>query len=180
MENFLIIAITSENYYPNESERINSILTSGEADRVHLRKPDWSQEEIETLINEINPELWDRIVLHDHFELVEKYPIGGIHLNSRNPIKLEGARSVSKSLHSLEEIETANNFDYFFISPVFDSISKPGYKTKFQLKELERKIKGKKAIALGGVTPEKFPLLKEAGFYGAALLGHFFPQPKDN
>ena len=186
---FLIIAVTAPGFYLEEASKINSILANNEATFIHIRKPGSTVGEIETLINEIKPEFHKKLKLHDHFELLEKYNLGGIHLNARNPEApekfnfpniIKGNMSVSKSIHSLNEIECTEDLDYFFISPIFDSISKKGYKSAYDLNILATKIKRKRAIALGGVTPDKFPLLKGLGFYGAALLGHFFPPTRGN
>lgn len=175
MDDFLKIAITTPHFFPGEAERIISILQNREVDLVHIRKPESTAYDIKELLDEIPEELHPRLKLHDHFSLLDKYELGGIHLNSRNSQLYPGAKSVSGSIHNLDEIENTDMLDYFFISPVFDSISKQGYKAAFNLDLLSSRIRGRKAIALGGVTPEKFPMLKSLGFYGAALLGHFFP-----
>lgn len=175
MKDFIVIAISPPAYYPDESERINALFESKQIDFLHIRKPDWTRPQIELLISRIKKEFYPYIKLHDHFELLDKIPLGGIHLNSRNMNPHPKAKSVSKSIHSLQEISDMDELDYFFISPVFDSISKAGYKAAFEFKILAEKISGKKAVALGGVTPDKLPLLKKTGFAGAAMLGHFFP-----
>ena len=177
---FLKIAITGIDFCPGEAKRIQEILTKGEADYVHIRKPYATAKETEQLIKEIGFDLHKKLKLHDHFELLNKYDLGGVHLNSRNPIPHQKAKSISKSFHSLIEIEKAERYDYFFISPIFDSISKEGYKAAFDLKDISKFIQGKKAIALGGVTPDKIPLLKNLGFSGAAMLGYFFPPTNGN
>lgn len=174
MNKFLIIAITRPDFFREEAGRINQILSLGEADFVHIRKPGAKAIEIEKLLNEVNTDLYPKIKLHDHFELVGKLDLGGVHLNSRNPEPPSQVKSLSISCHSLEEIPEGDKFDYFFLSPVFDSISKPGYKAAFNLKDLSEAIKDKKAIALGGVTPNRFRLLQQLGFTGGALLSHFF------
>lgn len=171
---FLIIGITLPDFYPDEAKRINELLYNNEADLIHIRKPYANEEEIENLLNKVDPSLHNRLKLHDHFELLEKYNLGGVHLNSRNNSPHPKARSISKSLHSLSEIKKDCNYDYFFISPVFDSISKIGYKAAFDLNDISRFIKDTKAVALGGITKEKLPLLKSLGFYGAAMTGYFF------
>ncbi len=79
-------------------------------------------------------------------------------------------------MHSIEQLDQSENFDYVTLSPIFDSISKPGYKSAFNLENISRYIRGKKVVALGGVTPDKFPALRDAGFFGAAMLGHFWQQ----
>lgn len=174
-QNLLIIAITSPSFDTREAIKICELLEKGEADFVHIRKPGSSIEEVESLIRSIPSKYHRKLKLHDHFDLIKRYNLGGVHLNSRNPVAPQNARSVSKSLHSIDEINDAGKYDYFFLSPVFDSISKEGYKAAFDLEELEPVIRGKKAVALGGVTPEKFEQLSKLGFYGAAMLGYYFP-----
>jgi thiamine-phosphate pyrophosphorylase len=65
------------------------------------------------------------------------------------------------------------NYEYAFLSPVFDSISKADYRGKYDLRELKVILRKKeeKIIALGGVDEDKIDALKDAGFAGIALLG---------
>lgn len=177
---FLIIGITSPLFFKGEGERINHLLDTNEMHYLHLRKPGSTPDQLKSLIKEINPINFPKIKLHDHFFLLEEFPLGGIHLNSRNNVIHPLAKEISRSFHSLEEItECKEELSYFFISPIFDSISKEGYKSAFKIEEIKDIIRGKKGIALGGVTPDKFHILKSAGFYGAAMLGYFFPNSKE-
>ena len=75
---------------------------------------------------------------------------------------------VSRSCHSLDELTAEAN--YLFLSPIFDSISKPGYRAAFSAEELRGKVDGR-VFALGGVTFEQLPYIQELGFGGAAMLG---------
>lgn len=178
LTDFLRIAITLPSHYPGEAERIVEILEKGEAHLVHIRKPKWSAEMTAELIGMI-PEKWhSRLKLHDQFELLDRFELAGVHLNSRNPIPPAKALSISKSAHFLNEIAVSDRIDYVTLSPVFDSISKEGYKAAFDLEKIRTLIQGKKIIALGGVTPEKYNYLKDLGFYGAAMSGYFFPPIK--
>lgn len=184
-KDFIVIAITSPEYYPEENMHIYEILETGDADFVHIRKPLWTLDETAALIQSIPKEYHPKLKIHDHFELLKKFDLGGIHLNSRNVFPVSYSARFSKSCHSLKEIlnfynEGKSNYDYVTLSPIFDSISKPGYKAAFDLKMLSSVIKDKRVIALGGVTPSKFPILKDLGFAGAALLGYFFPPIKKN
>lgn len=172
--NFLVIAITLPEFFPSESFIINGLLSRKEVDYVHIRKPGVSIEKMEGLITEIDPIFYSRIKVHDCFDLVERFHLGGCHLNSRNPSPPDTVRSISRSIHSLAEIDKNLDLDYQFLSPVFDSISKPGYKASFELEKISSYINGKNVIALGGVTPGKFRYLKNLGFKGAALSGYFF------
>ncbi|MCH5240227.1 MAG: thiamine phosphate synthase [Muribaculaceae bacterium] len=175
MKEFLVIGITQPGDYPEEAERINLLFSSGEIDLLHIRKPGISIDIVENLINGIKSEFHSRVKLHDHYDLLEKYKLGGVHLNSRSPIPHPLAQSISKSIHSLEEIEPTDNMDYYFLSPIFDSISKNGYNSKYDIETISSYIRGNRVVALGGVTPDKFSLLKNNGFYGGAMLGYLFP-----
>ena len=100
--------------------------------------------------------------------------MGGVHPTSRFPEIPPCWRGlVSRSCHSLDEVAACQDADYLFLSPIFDSISKSGYRSAFTDAQLRSasEIDGH-VYALGGVRPENFPLLKEYGFGGAALLGH--------
>lgn len=174
----LIIAITAPDDVPDEAVQICRILDSGEADLVHVRKPGWTYERTRSLIEKIPPRLRSRIKVHDHFRLSAELGLGGVHLNGRNPVPIAGAESVSKSLHDIGQLDCAGLYDYVTLSPIFDSISKKGYMSAFNLADLKGKLTGRKVIALGGVTPDKLTAIKDAGFYGAAMLGHFWQQEK--
>ena len=64
---------------------------------------------------------------------------------------------------------------YMSLSPIFDSISKKGYKAAFSAAELEearlRGIIDQRVMALGGVTFDKINEVKRMGFGGAMILG---------
>ena len=77
-----------------------------------------------------------------------------------------------RSCHSLEEVcQYKNHMDYVFLSPVFDSISKQGYRAAFSIETLEqaRGIIDEKVFALGGVTLDKITILEQLHFGGIAV-----------
>lgn len=174
-----LIAITSEKFIDNEAETINALFEAG-LERLHLRKPHASANECERLILSIGIKWYGRISLHDHFGLAKKYGIGGLHLNSRNPQPPYGfAGMLSRSCHSLKEIaEEKYKYDYLFLSPVFDSISKQGYTAKFGGGALQAAARngsiGDNVIALGGITPERIEEAAACNFGGAAVLGYLW------
>ena len=114
--------------------------------------------------------------------------MGGVHLNGRNPDLPDGYRgTVSRSCHSLEEVAAHRTAtDYLFLSPVFDSISKQGYRSAFPPAALREAaaagIIDEKVLALGGVSEANLPEVRGYGFGGAALLGDIwarFRSPAD-
>lgn len=172
-EKFLTIVVTSPGDVDEEPDKIMCLLESG-VDFIHIRKPSWPIEKTGELISGIPGRLRHRLSLHDHFSLAADLSLGGVHLNSRNMVAPPGMNRVSRSCHSVEEILKSENCDYVTLSPIFDSISKAGYRQAYDLENIEHHIKGKHVVALGGVTPDTFPMLKEKGFFGAALLGYIW------
>lgn len=176
-EMFRLIAITRPDFFPGEAARICQLLEEGFY-AVHLRKPTATAGECAALLDELPAWCRRRIVVHDHFGLCPQYGLLGVHLNGRNPLPPTAftVDHLSRSCHSLEEVQRAKpTMRYVTLSPIFDSISKQGYASAFTPEILRQAARegliDRKVVALGGVTPERLPLLKEWGFGGAAMLG---------
>lgn len=183
---FFIVGLTPPLIRDDESEVIASRLDDGSVDYFHLRHPDASPQEMARIIEAIPQRLRRRLTLHDHHFLAPDYGVGGLHLNSRNPElpQLPGGYRprVSRSCHSIEELALCHSLDYATLSPIFDSISKQGYTTAFppeRYRNLAMTLARipVKTVALGGVTPDRLPLLRSLGFAGAAMLGALWPSP---
>ncbi|MCM1369115.1 MAG: thiamine phosphate synthase [Candidatus Amulumruptor caecigallinarius] len=168
---FHIIVITSPVSVPGEAAKIVDLLNTG-VDFVHIRKPNRTLMDVRNLIEDIPYHLRRRLRLHDHFELLNEMTLAGAHLNSRCPEAPASALSLTRSCHTLKEVEESEGMEYVFLSPVYDSISKPGYKSAFAGELPAALLRQKRVVALGGVTPDKFPELRERGFRGAAMMGH--------
>ena len=71
-----------------------------------------------------------------------------------------------------------DDYDYLFLSPIFNSISKQGDMSSFSDAELLQASKegviDRKVIALGGVTFDKIPYLKDLNFGGVAMIGAIY------
>ena len=174
-----IIAITSPKVIDEDAYLINTLLNSG-IDIIHLRKPDSSIDECRNLLAKLSAKQRAKIVVHDYSELYFEFSLKGIHIN-KNVITLpEGYSGIkTRSCHSFEEVKRYKNcYDYLFLSPIFDSISKVGYKSAFTNDELLNASKvgiiDERVIALGGITPDKIPYLKELNFGGVAMLGSIY------
>ncbi len=177
------IVITRPDFFEGEAAYIVRMLDDG-AFYVHIRKPGAREEAMRALIEAIPEKYRLRLALHDHLWLAVEYGLGGVHLNSREPDVPRGfAGRVSRSCHSLDELRRFPDADYLFLSPVFDSISKPGYTSSFTINALEEAASAglitPRVIALGGVYGSHFNTLRSLGFGGAALLGAAW-QPVDH
>ena len=172
----MIIIITRPEYFASEATIINCMLHLG-IPRIHIRKPDSNANSFEQLIKQIEPQYYSRLVLHDHHTLAQKYNLGGIHLNSRNPHPLSHfTGTLSRSCHMIDELCLCSlHHSYCSLSPIFDSVSKQGYNAAFtdeQLKQAQTNgIINHRTYALGGVTLNNLPLVAHYGFGGAMLLG---------
>lgn len=174
-----IIVITRPDFFDGETELVNNLFRAG-MERLHLRKPKSSEEELASWLQNIDSQYYGRIVLHDHFNLISRFPLGGVHLNSRNPeyhkTGSEQDITISRSCHSIAEvIQYKPECNYLFLSPIYDSISKEGYGAAFSRIDLKQAadegIIDSKVLALGGVSLEHIPELRSMGFGGAAVLG---------
>lgn len=178
------IVITSPGFLQGEADFIDRLFNHG-LDRLHLRKPGADIGECRRLLDGISREWLPRIVVHDNFGLCREYGLGGVHLNGRNPMappNHEG--SVSRSCHSLEEISRyKGECDYLTLSPIFNSISKQRYMAAFGPGQLaaarDSGLIDSRVMALGGVTLENIPRVKELGFGGVAILGDVWQRMAD-
>jgi len=172
----MVIIISHPAYQKEESSLINQLFEVG-MPIFHLRKPIATEQEVKTMLEQIKPEYRARIVLNQFYHLSEEFGIHRFHFSTdrrnkgeHNDWKKEG-NVLSTSTHSFEEYKKLDScFDYAFLSPVFDSISKPFYK-KVQF-EIDRNEKSKiELIALGGIEAANCLKLKDKGFDGIAVLG---------
>lgn len=180
-----LIIITSPAPVAGEISILSELCSLG-VYRIHLRRPTWSLSQTKEFLSQLPEECLRSIVLHDHHELVHKFNLGGIHLNSRNPSALNGyTGAISRSCHTFQEvIQYKEQVDYLFLSPIFDSISKVGVQSAFTDSELSsasnQGIIDQKVFALGGVTPSRVHQLNEWSFGGAAVLGDFWSKVPSN
>ncbi len=164
----------------SEADLVNELFAVG-LQHYHLRKYESTKAELINFLDLINPIYYSRIVLHQHFELLRHYPLQGIHLNSHikselpNYLKLlDSTQTISCSTHSIPELLAEDHhFHYFFLSPIFKSISKPNYESKFSSNELQSLLAStnKLIYGLGGIDLTTIEQAGALGFKGVVLLG---------
>ena len=174
-----LILISSPSEKNGEIEMLDEFFDAG-LQRFHLRKPNFSTDELCKYLEQVSPKNLSKIVIHRAPQLLEQFPLAGYHYTSTEPsLSING--SASRSLHKLSELKNFNeNLDYVFFGPVYHSISKKGYSPTISLSEifsffrsgrLEKLNKKTKVFALGGIRKKKMKRLVEVGFDGVALLG---------
>ncbi len=167
---FKIIAITPELPRRDETDWIRALLAGKNTpvDRVHVRHPG---HDFRCILQSLPTELLSKITIHDYPELLDEFPEVGFHFNRRVPFRhLDGKRILSASCHSWSEVSATCGLDYVTLSPVYDSLSKRGYKAdKALLSDMQKSDVD--VVALGGINVNNLTALK--GFAGAAMLGTF-------
>lgn len=150
---------------------------------LHLRKPDFTKEEYQNIIKSIPKEYHNNIVIHSHYELTNVFNLKGIHLpeytrtnfNTENLNEIFSKYNViSSSFHNLNDLSNINNdYEYVFLSPIFNSISKNNYNTTFKINDISSALKKSqnKIIALGGINLNNAKQAINMGFSGIALHG---------
>lgn len=176
---FEFIIITPEKEYPKETEVICNLFKAG-LKKLHVRKPNASLNELRDYIKHIPKQFHKRIVVHSHYELTKEFNLKGIHLTEKTKklkVRADHLKIVSASFHSVQDIfKSRRKYEYVFLSPVFDSISKQGYKSNFTNDELALFLKKSKqnVFALGGINYRNILSVKKLKFSGAAALGYIW------
>jgi len=164
-------------------EVLNNLFTA-DLDLVYLRT-NLNDVNWERLIAKINPAFSDRIIItvsaqefKQKSDLIKHWKEA--ERKDYQPDMLPSDMVYSTSVHYLTDIlDLPACFRYVFYSPVFPSISKPGYNPQISLITLKQdleKLRKKNAelpqiIALGGVQAENVKKVKDTGFNGVALMG---------
>ena len=114
--------------------------------------------------------------------LAEALGADGVHLGGgTGPEWITAARAalgpdalIGISAHARVEVEAAarTGADYVTLSPIFPTASKPGYGPALGPEGIAAARRADLPIvALGGVTPERIPLCRDAGAAGVAVMG---------
>lgn len=180
------IVLSAQKPIDDEIEKVILLFEKG-LNRFHLRKPHYSIKRMKSYLEKIPEKYHPRIIIHSHHKLALKYHLKGIHLMSKDRksgflkrLRLKSITyirpklTVSTSFHSISDLEKFDDiYDYVFLSPIFDSISKKDYQSGFQEFRLTSAIQSSnyKVVALGGLDNKNVRKVCEMGFWGSAFLG---------
>lgn len=193
MNNFLLAALTLPGTFVREADQLEGLLDNGLA-KLHIRK---RGEDAVGVLERLAPRWGDRLVLHGSREVAERYGIRQVHG------VWDGRGKVSTSVHSWEELGALpRGLEYAFISPLFDSISKPGYMANTGLLEGVARVGGVAdvegvagvggvgsmgrvdgdwpclPVGLGGISAATIGEMLRFGWKGAAVLGWIWEEPE--
>lgn len=126
-----------------------------------------------------------RLFVNDRLDVALAARAAGVQL-TRDSLPPTDARDlnadwwIGRSVHSLEEARSAQaeGADYLLAGPVFETASHPGL-TPMGVDRLAEIVRlGSPVIAIGGVSPERAKVLKQAGVYGVAAIRALWDAPE--
>jgi thiamine-phosphate pyrophosphorylase len=175
-----MIVITNPISIVNEINTIHALFDCG-LELLHVRKPDFSADEMKLFLSKIRKEYRSRLVLHQHHQIAIDFGVNRIHFteNARATMNLKTENKQyhfikSTSTHSIIDFNTLEIcFEYAFLSPIHQSISKPDYKSDLDAeKAIAKRTNFKtKLVALGGISTYNIERTYKLGFDDVALLG---------
>lgn len=166
----------------NEANKINQLFQNG-LEELHFRKIDFSKADYVKVMNAIHPQYHNRIVLHQHFGLIHKFSVKGIHIPRNyfqgfmgkirkiilgNTSNIQISTTVN-SLKSLQKVE--GDFDGVWLGPLYQKYSEENIRSKFDSFELKKVLNSCKyqIFAMGGIDLSNKNRLQSLGFAGIVL-----------
>ncbi|MFI5135564.1 MAG: thiamine phosphate synthase [Chitinophagales bacterium] len=186
-KDFKLIIMSTVDGFEHEISHVQKMFEEG-LELFHLRKPKFSTRKLRHYLEKMGSKYHQRIVIHSHHELSARFHLRGIHYTQShrkknfliNWFRLRYVRmrkkdlTLSTGLHTIGELkEYDDKYDYVFLSPVFESISKVGPSGKFNEDSLREGLSktSYQVIAMGGIDDDKIEKAKKLGFSGVAVLG---------
>lgn len=171
-----LIIMTKATFFVEEDKILTTLFEEG-LESLHLYKPGSEPVYSERLLSLISDDYYRKIIVHDHFYLREEYGLKGIHLNDAMAELPYGYRGhVSRTCHAIDELRQAKKqSNYVILQTLFDSFSNPADKQSFTIDELKSASRqgliDRKVFAMGGITLDRLPLVRELGFGGVVICG---------
>lgn len=173
-----MILITPPTIANHWTRSLNGLFAAG-VRRLHLRLPEGSEQDYRAVLRAVAPQYHDRIIVCDHYHLVEEYGLGGVYLPFRrvsdySHLSLRSYHTIAVGAHSIDELRSLPFVPtYALLSPIYNSISKRGYSGNDALLNIKSTLRDLPfpVVALGGITPENYEQALRAGYSDVAVLG---------
>lgn len=186
--------MTSLQFITHQTERYSyldsaKMALAGGCKWIQLRMKEASLEEIESVVGELKPLCEQQeafLILDDHVELTKKLQVDGVHLG-KNDMPLNEARRIlgedyiiGGTANTFEDVEMhyRAGADYVGVGPFRFTTTKKnlspvlgleGYRNILSRMQEARIVLP--VVAIGGITYEDIPSLKETGIDGVAMSG---------
>ena len=167
-----------------EVDKINQLFQAGLA-MLHVRKPQYSKKQLKNFLLQIDKKYYDKIVIHSHYSLAVELGLRGIHISRKTRgswIFMKCILRYYRSQHPELQVTTTftdlkdlmkneEDFSYVMLGPVFNQNYTGNCLYGFHQPDLVKYLRKSKrtVFALGGVSIDRIPFVKQLGFDGCVL-----------
>ena len=163
--------MTTSTFFVEEDKILTSFFNEG-LTNLHLFKPGQSPLYSERLLTLLPEEHHKRITVHQHYYLKKEFNLAGIHIDCPEESPPSGYKGkLGRTCSSLPQLrDMRRQADYVFLDHVLESRHcTPGYTLQQLHEAADHNLIDRHVWALGGVTMNNIPLLRELGFGGAVV-----------
>lgn len=175
----MIVAISPSSPAGRWVDSLNDLFRAG-LSRLHLRFPHAEDmQEYAQVIHRVDANFHNRIMVCAFPALLDHFDLAGLYYRAAEAQKLRPTdvahlRAFAVGAHSLQELQALQVCpSYALLSPVFDSISKEGYKGNPALGHIRQGLQALPfpVVALGGIKASNQAAALALGYDGVALMG---------
>lgn len=175
-----LVVMTKSTYFVEEDKILTALFEEG-LENLHISKTDGTALYLERLLSLIPKTYHKHITIHQNYYLKAEKQLAGIHLDTETavpPIGYKGqiGRTCRNSMR-LKEMRKSS--DYVFLDNIYDdkhNIATDEHKfSSLELTELKKQgLLGKRVYAMGGISLEHIPDIKQYGFGGIVVGKEFW------
>nr|WP_314662937.1 thiamine phosphate synthase [uncultured Prevotella sp.] len=170
-----LVIMTKSTYFVEEDKILSMLFEEG-LDSLHISKADTSPLYLERLLSLLPSEYHRKITIHQHFNMKNEFSLGGIHLDNSSVAVPRGYRgSISRTCDDVMQLKAMKKqSDYVFLKNIHQP-REQAEKEERVLSDLEldeayrQGILGRHVYAMGGVTIDDIPILRELDFGGVVV-----------
>ncbi|MGP1549260.1 MAG: thiamine phosphate synthase [Prevotella fusca] len=170
-----LVIMTKSTFFVEEDKILSMLFEEG-LDSLHISKADMSPLYLERLLSLLPSEYHRKITVHQHFYTKEEFSLGGIHLDGSNVAAPHGYRGVlSRTCDDVMQLKAMKKqSDYVFLKNIHQpretSAEEERVLSDLELEEACRQgLLGRYVYAMGGVTLDDIPILRELDFGGVVV-----------
>lgn len=170
-----LVIMTKSTFFVEEDKILSMLFEEG-LDSLHISKADMSPLYLERLLSLLPSEYHRKITVHQHFYTKDDFSLGGIHLDSPHIAVPHGYRgTLGRTCDDVMRLKAMKKqSDYVFLKnirqPRESSAEEEHILSDLELEEASRQgLLGRHVYAMGGVTLDDIPILRELDFGGVVV-----------
>lgn len=168
-----LLVMTAPTFFVEEDRLIAELFAQG-MDFMHLLKPNASRALIERLLRLLPSDVLESTIIHGYSNFKDEYSLAGVNIEGNTPSPSWWRRGkVTRTCTSVEQLAAAKKqADWVILDGVGGrTINKkmPAFSRQQLEHAAEEGLIGKRVYALGDITPDNMPLVRELGFGGVVL-----------